>query len=154
MSTIGLSFHPQCICEGRTCAYSLFLSCSYQRPVRLPIGAMAFLTSFTGSLSRVINPKWIIITGQLLVMISTLLLAFADRADRYWPFAFPGLAIGSTGAMLCYTHTKSVTFLPYSNMRLKLFNLALPFSKLHLRRWRALLAPCLMVLFSWVLPSA
>jgi nitrate/nitrite transporter NarK len=69
---------------------------------------MAFLASFTGSLSRVINPKWMIITGQLLVIIATLLLAFADRADRYWSFVFPGFVMGSTGAMLCYTHTKSV----------------------------------------------
>ncbi|KIM87717.1 hypothetical protein PILCRDRAFT_258683 [Piloderma croceum F 1598] len=76
----------------------------------LPIGVMAFLASFTGSLSRVINPKWMIITGQLLVIIATLLLAFADRAGRYWTFVFPGFVIGSTGAMLCYTHTNIAIF--------------------------------------------
>ena len=75
------------------------------------MGAMAFVASFTGPLSRVIDPKWMIITGQVLVMIATILLAFADRPDRYWAFVFPGFVIGSTGAMLCYTHTKSVTLI-------------------------------------------
>ncbi|KIM88023.1 hypothetical protein PILCRDRAFT_63090 [Piloderma croceum F 1598] len=76
----------------------------------LPIGVMAFVASFTGSLSRVIDPKWMIITGQVLVTIATLLLAFADRPDRYWTFVFPGFVIGSTGAMLCYTHTNIAIF--------------------------------------------
>jgi len=76
----------------------------------LPIGAMAFAMSFTGALSRVINPKWIIITGQLLVMIATLLLVFADGPDRYWSFVFPAFTIGSAGAMLCYTHTNIAIF--------------------------------------------
>jgi hypothetical protein len=109
-SIIGLSFHPLCTCEAWICTF--FNSCLLILvSVRLPIGVMALVASFTGSLSRVINPKWVIVTGQVLVTIGTLLLAFADRPDRYWSFIFPGLVIGSTGAMLCYTHTKFVTFI-------------------------------------------
>ncbi|KIM73581.1 hypothetical protein PILCRDRAFT_828966 [Piloderma croceum F 1598] len=59
----------------------------------LPIGVMAFVASFT-----------------ILVTIATLLLAFADRPGRYWTFVFPGFVIGSTGAMLCYTHTNIAIF--------------------------------------------
>lgn len=69
---------------------------------------LAFALSFTGPLSRVINPKWIILTGQSLMIIGTILLAFADTADKYWPFVFPAFVLGSAGAMLTYTHTKSV----------------------------------------------
>lgn len=86
------------------------IHCLFQSSVRLPIGVVAFAMSFTGAMSRVINPKWIIITGQLLVIIATLLLVFADGVDKYWSFVFPAFTIGSAGAMLCYTHTKYVTF--------------------------------------------
>jgi MFS family permease len=71
---------------------------------------MAFIISFTGPLSRIIHPKWIIVAGQLLVTIATLLLVFADAPDKYWSLVFPAFAIGSSGAMLCYTHTKFVIF--------------------------------------------
>ena len=39
--------------------------------------------SFTGSLSRVINSKWLILTGEAGCIIATVLLAFADRPERY-----------------------------------------------------------------------
>ncbi|OSD00393.1 MFS general substrate transporter [Trametes coccinea BRFM310] len=76
----------------------------------LPIGVLAFSMSFTGSLSRFINPKWIILFGETLCLIATLLLAFADRPDRYWPFIFPAFILGSAGAMLTYTHTNIAIF--------------------------------------------
>lgn len=73
---------------------------------RLPIGVLAFAMSFTGSLSRVINSKWIILSGEGMCIVATILFAFADRPERYWPFIFPAFVLGSAGAMLGYTHTK------------------------------------------------
>ncbi|KAI0631643.1 MFS general substrate transporter [Trametes polyzona] len=76
----------------------------------IPIGVLAFAMSFTGSLSRVINPKWIILTGEGMCIIATVLLAFADGPERYWPFIFPAFVLGSAGAMLTYTHTNIAIF--------------------------------------------
>ena len=66
--------------------------------------------SFTGSLSRVINSKWLILTGEGLCIIATILFVFADRPERYWPFIFPAFVLGSAGAMLTYTHTNIAIF--------------------------------------------
>ncbi|RDX44326.1 MFS general substrate transporter [Lentinus brumalis] len=71
----------------------------------IPNGALAFAVSFTGSLSRVINPKWIILFGEGLCIISTTLFALADTPDKYWSYIFPALVLGSSGAMLTYTQT-------------------------------------------------
>ncbi|KIJ67200.1 hypothetical protein HYDPIDRAFT_127048 [Hydnomerulius pinastri MD-312] len=76
-----------------------------------PIGVLAFAMSFTGSLSRVFSPKWIILTGlSLLVVATTLLAVGGERPDQYWPFIFPAFALGSAGAMLTYTHTNIAIF--------------------------------------------
>ena len=66
----------------------------------------AFAISFTGPLSRKINPKWLILIGEIGVIIGTILLPFASSKDRYWPLVFPGFAIGSGGAMLAFVHSK------------------------------------------------
>ena len=66
--------------------------------------------SFTGSLSRVINSKWLILTGEGLCVVATVLFVFADRPERYWPFIFPAFVLGSAGAMLTYTHTNIAIF--------------------------------------------
>ncbi|KDQ57949.1 hypothetical protein JAAARDRAFT_193433 [Jaapia argillacea MUCL 33604] len=76
----------------------------------IPIGVMAFAMSFTGPLSRVISPKWLILTGQGLMMIACVLLALADTPDKYWPMVFPAFVLGSTGAMLTFTHNNIAIF--------------------------------------------
>jgi nitrate/nitrite transporter NarK len=80
-----------------------------QNSLRLPIGLSAFATSWTSILSKIFNAKLLIITGQLLLMAATLLLVFADSPDKYWPLVFPAFVVGSAGAILTYTHSKSVT---------------------------------------------
>ncbi|KAI0704163.1 major facilitator superfamily domain-containing protein, partial [Earliella scabrosa] len=75
-----------------------------------PLGVVSFLLSFTGALSRVVNPKWIILTGEALCMIATVLLVFGDRPARYWSYIFPAALIGSAGTMLTYTHTNIAIF--------------------------------------------
>ncbi|KAI0776916.1 MFS general substrate transporter [Trametes elegans] len=76
----------------------------------LPIGVLAFAMSFTGSLSRYVNPKWLILTGEGMCIVATVLLAYADSPARYWPFIFPAFVLGSAGAMLTYTHTNIAIF--------------------------------------------
>ncbi|KAI0739621.1 MFS general substrate transporter [Daedaleopsis nitida] len=76
----------------------------------IPLGVLAFAMSFTGSLSRVINSKWIILFGEGLCIIATILFTFADSPARYWPFIFPAFTLGSAGAMLMYTHTNIAIF--------------------------------------------
>lgn len=75
---------------------------------RVPVGAIAFVMSFGGGiLSRVINPKWIILLGLSLMCVSTAGFALAGgNSDRYWTFILPVLLVGSTGTMLTFTHAK------------------------------------------------
>ncbi|KAH7912270.1 major facilitator superfamily domain-containing protein [Hygrophoropsis aurantiaca] len=77
----------------------------------LPIGVSAFATSFTGPLSRVFSPKWIILTGLSCVIVSTTLIAIGGgKPDQYWSYIFPALIIGSVGTMLSYTHSNVAIF--------------------------------------------
>ncbi|KAG2132735.1 major facilitator superfamily domain-containing protein [Suillus bovinus] len=76
-----------------------------------PIGVVAFVMSFTGSLSRIVSPKWIILTGLSFCMVATVLLALGGgKPHDYWPYIFPAFAVGSAGAMLTYTHTNIAIF--------------------------------------------
>ncbi|KAF8840131.1 MFS general substrate transporter [Paxillus ammoniavirescens] len=76
-----------------------------------PICVTAFAVSFTGSLSRVFSPKWLILIGLSFLAVATTLLAFGGgQPDQYWPFVFPAFALGSAGAMLTYTHTSIAIF--------------------------------------------
>ncbi|KAI0731519.1 MFS general substrate transporter [Fomitopsis betulina] len=76
----------------------------------IPIGVLAFSMSWTGPLARRVNPKWIILFGEGMLVAATVLLAFADGPDKYWPFVFPAFVLGSGGAMLTYTHTNIAIF--------------------------------------------
>ncbi|KAI0919870.1 hypothetical protein AcV5_001822 [Taiwanofungus camphoratus] len=71
---------------------------------------LSFSMSFTGPLSRVINPKWIILPAECLLMAATVLLALADGPDKYWSFVFPAFVVGSGSCMLTYTHTNIAIF--------------------------------------------
>ncbi|KAJ3528558.1 hypothetical protein NM688_g7983 [Phlebia brevispora] len=76
----------------------------------IPIGALAFATSFSGPLSERFSPKYVLLAGQALLVVATVLLALADSPDKYWPYVFPAFMIGSTGAMLSYVHTNIAIF--------------------------------------------
>ncbi|KLO18008.1 MFS general substrate transporter [Schizopora paradoxa] len=77
---------------------------------QIPLSIAAFAISFTGPLSRTIHPKRLILTGQIMTIIATILMPFAGGADRYWPIVFPAFAVGSAGTMLVYTHTNIAIF--------------------------------------------
>lgn len=77
----------------------------------LPVGMIAFTTSFSGGLARVINPKWITLLGLSMLALATTVLALAGgEADQYWPFVFPAFLLGSAGAMLTFIHTNLSIF--------------------------------------------
>lgn len=77
----------------------------------MPLAIIALATSFTGSLSRIFSPKWIILTGLSLCMVGTILLAIGGgRPENYWPCVFPGFALGTAGIMLIFTHTNIAIF--------------------------------------------
>ena len=62
---------------------------------------------FTGPLSRVFSPKWIILVGLSMAAVATALLALGGSLpEDYWPQVFPAFIIGSAGVMLIYTHTR------------------------------------------------
>ncbi|KAG9310787.1 major facilitator superfamily [Chiua virens] len=76
-----------------------------------PIGAASFAMSFTGSLSRVFNPKWIILTGLSMVAVGTALIAVGgSQPEDYWTHVFPAFIIGSAGTMLTFSHTNIAIF--------------------------------------------
>ncbi|KIK37511.1 hypothetical protein CY34DRAFT_15658 [Suillus luteus UH-Slu-Lm8-n1] len=76
-----------------------------------PIGIVAFATSFTGPLSRIISPKWIILTGLFLCMTATLLLALGGgEPENYWTYVFPAFSLGSAGIMMTFTHSNIAIF--------------------------------------------
>jgi len=76
----------------------------------LPPGVVALLMSFTGSLANRISPKWLILFGNTLAFIGTILFPFTGKEDRYWPLVFPGLVIGSAGMMITYVHSNIAIF--------------------------------------------
>lgn len=75
---------------------------------RIPLSALSFLVSMTGGFARIINPKWLILAGQILAIIACVVLSFGDGPDKYWQFILPGFLLGSAGNQLVYTHTKYV----------------------------------------------
>ncbi|KAF8552681.1 MFS general substrate transporter [Imleria badia] len=77
----------------------------------LPLGVAAFIMSFTGPLSRVLSPKWIILIGLSMVAVATALVAIGGGPpEDYWLYVFPAFSLGSAGAMLTYTHSNIAIF--------------------------------------------
>jgi nitrate/nitrite transporter NarK len=76
----------------------------------LPIGVVAFAASWTGGWAKRVSPKWIIVGGQGMMVVATILVGLASARDAYWPLVFPAFVLGSTGAMLVYTHTNIAIF--------------------------------------------
>lgn len=76
----------------------------------VPIGVTAFISSFTSSLAKHIESKWLILPGLGFTVIANILLVFADGPDKYWPFVFPAFVIGTFGMMVAFTHTNIAIF--------------------------------------------
>ncbi|KAI0628440.1 MFS general substrate transporter [Trametes polyzona] len=76
----------------------------------IPVGISATLLSFTSPLGRYVSRKLLILLGHILAIAGTILLAFGDAERTYWRFVFPGLIIGSAGAMVIYMHVSIAIF--------------------------------------------
>ncbi|KAL1940391.1 hypothetical protein VTO73DRAFT_8963 [Trametes versicolor] len=76
----------------------------------IPVGISATVISFTSPLGRYVPPKVLILFGHVLAVAATILLAFGDGDNTYWRLVFPGLIIGSAGAMLIYMHVSISIF--------------------------------------------
>jgi nitrate/nitrite transporter NarK len=73
-----------------------------------PLGLVAFAMTFTGGLTKNLEPKWLILGAQLVVVVATILFNWTDAPEKYWRFVFPAFFIGSAGAMLTFTNSKYV----------------------------------------------
>lgn len=76
----------------------------------IPNGAVSLFVSFTSGWARVVSPKWIILGGQALVFVATILLATADSPHKYFSHVLPAFIVGSTGVMLVCTHANIALF--------------------------------------------
>ncbi|OSC97055.1 MFS general substrate transporter [Trametes coccinea BRFM310] len=76
----------------------------------IAIGISATVISFTSSLGRYVPRKLLIVAGHVLAIAGTILLTFGDAEDDYWRLVFPGLIIGSAGAMVIYMHVSIAIF--------------------------------------------
>ncbi|KAI0653606.1 MFS general substrate transporter [Cubamyces menziesii] len=76
----------------------------------IPIGISATLISFTSSLGGRISRKVLIVFGHVLAIAATILMTFGDAEDKYWRLVFPGLVLGSAGAMIIYMHVSIAIF--------------------------------------------
>jgi nitrate/nitrite transporter NarK len=69
----------------------------------LPLGIVAgFVAPVVSKLAGRISTKRIILGSLLLLVISTLMLPFADQKSRYWSIVFPAFILGTSGAMGLY----------------------------------------------------
>ncbi|KAJ7877970.1 major facilitator superfamily domain-containing protein [Mycena olivaceomarginata] len=72
----------------------------------LPVGLGMFpVLPLAAGLQSKLRLKWVIVIGFVLICTGTALLPFADSADKYWRFGFPGFLLGTAGASLIYTTT-------------------------------------------------
>ncbi|KAI0804557.1 major facilitator superfamily domain-containing protein [Irpex lacteus] len=76
----------------------------------IPNGVVSLSVSFTSGWARVVSPKWIILGGQALAIVATILLALADSPHKYYSHVLPAFILGSTGVMLTYTHANIAIF--------------------------------------------
>jgi len=105
MYSTGRLYRQLCICMAITVSPSSIFK--HILLIRSPLCVTAIAMSFTGSLSRIVSPKWIILTSLFLCMVATILLALGGgKPEDYWSYVFPALTLGGSGAMLTYTHTK------------------------------------------------
>lgn len=77
----------------------------------IPLGLLSFITSFFApSLLRLAPARWVLLCSVSLIAISTILLPFGDRPDRYWPLVFPSFCIGTVGATITFSCANIVIF--------------------------------------------
>jgi len=56
----------------------------------------------TGSYGHLVPRKILLVSGQVSMLVAAILFTFADSADKYWQFIFPGMVLALTGLALGY----------------------------------------------------
>ncbi|KAK1217857.1 hypothetical protein PQX77_019477 [Marasmius sp. AFHP31] len=77
----------------------------------LPLGLLGFpVTAIANVMQQKLPLKWVILAGQVIGIVGTVLLPFADSPDHYWPFAFPGFALGTSGMTIIFATVNIAVF--------------------------------------------
>ncbi|KAJ7179684.1 MFS general substrate transporter [Mycena filopes] len=94
------------------CVFNYFLAAMSDEFIpSLPLGLLGFPMNALASVLHQIFPlKWVITAGQVLALIATILLPFADTEARYWRFAFPAFCIGTSGITIAFTTVNIAIF--------------------------------------------
>jgi len=65
---------------------------------------------FSGPWTERYEKKYVLVGAQLLIIISTAILPFANTPDKYWSLAFPAFIIGATGGSLLFVNANIAIF--------------------------------------------
>ncbi|KIJ22953.1 hypothetical protein M422DRAFT_217711 [Sphaerobolus stellatus SS14] len=77
----------------------------------LPLGLASFpVMGLASVLQQKFSLKWVILLGEVLVLIGTVLFPFADTKPHFWRFAFPGFFIGTAGMTIVFATTNIALF--------------------------------------------
>jgi hypothetical protein len=78
----------------------------------LPLGTAGGLVATVGAkLAEKVPSKWVALAAEVLLIMGTIFFPFADQSDRYWPVIFPGMLLGTMGAMILYVTCRFVPLL-------------------------------------------
>jgi nitrate/nitrite transporter NarK len=104
----GTQSSQLCICKP----LDLYPHHHAEPSVSLPFGATGFFVLFFlwNFCQKRFSDSILISLDGFLVIIATILLAFADRPSRYWSFVFPAFIIGSCGNTLLFAHVSISVF--------------------------------------------
>ncbi|KZV98383.1 MFS general substrate transporter [Exidia glandulosa HHB12029] len=77
----------------------------------LPVGVIAGpIMLFSGPYTERFQKKHIILFSQVLLLISSIILAFADAPGKYWSRDFPAFVVGAIGGSLLFVNANVAIF--------------------------------------------
>ncbi|KAG7096116.1 hypothetical protein E1B28_006790 [Marasmius oreades] len=77
----------------------------------LPLGVLGFpVIAIANVMQQKLPLKWVIFAGQVIGIVGTVLLPFADSPQHYWRFAFPGFVLGTTGMTIIFATVNIAVF--------------------------------------------
>lgn len=61
---------------------------------------------FSHHFTKRFETKWVLIISEVLLIIATIILPFADSRDKYWSRDFPAFIVGTAGASFLLVNAK------------------------------------------------
>lgn len=110
-TTWQVEFHWSAI----NCAVHLYVRCSRHTAqlanqvsvYSLPVGILiTVVIPFASRLPDYFSTKWITLTGDVLLIAGSVLLACSHTSRDYWRLDFPAFVIGTIGGTLVFSSTK------------------------------------------------